>query len=298
MVDASPPPFFKRGLSPAARLAILLPLSVLLLVLDGRTGAMAPVRQALAVLVNPLQHAVNAPVLLAVRVGEFFVAHEALRRENEALREKLLAQAAQTLANEGLVAENARLRALLGAKARLAGEAMVAEILYGERDPFSRRIVIDKGALAGVRPGSPVTDDIGLIGQVTRVYAMASEVTLITDRDQMVPVQSVRNGLRAVVFGNGQDGTLTIPFMPLSADIQPGDRFVTSGIDGIYPPGLPVAVVSKVERSAALPFARVSCLPTAGPQRYRQVLVLTAAEPSGPTPPREIAPSQKHHGRR
>jgi rod shape-determining protein MreC len=286
MIDTTPPPFFKRGLSPLARLAILSFLSITLMVADGYFRYLDPLRQVLSFVVNPLQHAVNAPVRLARDVGEFFVTQGKLRSENEDLKERQLQLAGEMLQYQALEAENAHLRALLQAQKRMPERAQLAEILYSERDPFSRKIFIDRGSFQGVQPGEAVADNLGIVGQVTRVYPVVSEVTLITDKGQTVPVQNLRNGLRAVVYGNGQDGALDVPFMPINADIQPGDQLVTSGIDGIYPPGLPVASVSKVERNAAYPFAKISCVPSAGVDKHRQVLVIAIKAPPIPPKPR------------
>jgi len=285
VIDNTPPPFFKRGLAPLTRLAIFSLLSILLMVLDGHFAYLNPLRQTLAVVINPLQYAVNAPIRLARNVGDFFVAQGTLRMENSDLKENRLQMAGQMLQFQALQAENAYLRGLLKTQQRFPQRVLMAEVLYSERDPFSRKIIIDRGSLHNVKAGEAVADNIGVVGQVTRVYPGVSEVTLITDKDQAVPVQNVRNGLRAVVFGNGQDGMLNVPYMPISSDIQPGDQFVTSGIDGIYPPGLPVAVVAKIERNAAYPFAKISCMPSAGVDRYRQVLVISTLAPPPPAKP-------------
>jgi rod shape-determining protein MreC len=142
--------------------------------------------------------------------------------------------------------------------------------------------------------GQPVVDAAGLVGQVTRVYPWASQVTLITDKDMTVPVQVMRSGVRGVLFGVGSDGTLELRFMPFSADIQTGDKLITSGIDGTYPAGLPVATVHEVERNAAFMFARISARPAAGVNRYRQVLVLNAIAPHPDNPGfEEPAPQRK-----
>jgi rod shape-determining protein MreC len=150
----------------------------------------------------------------------------------------------------------------------------MAEVLYAGRDPFTRRVIIDKGQQGDLKAGQPVIDEIGVLGQVTRVYPWLAEVTLITDKDQVVPVQNLRNGLRAVLAGTGNDGELELKFIPLNADFQNGDQLVTSGIDGVYPPGLPVAAVSNVERNAAYLFARITCKPLAGVSSHAQVLVV------------------------
>ena len=296
-MDTTPPPFFKRGLPPPVRLAIFSGLALLLMVVDGHYHYLNTLRNTLAVVINPLQHTMNVPVRLASQVGSFFVAQGRLKSENADLKEKQLLLAGQMLQYQALQAENAHLRSLLAAQKRYKQKTTLAEILYSGRDPFARKIIIDRGSLHDVKPGQVVADNIGVVGQVTRVNPVVSEVTLITDKDQAVPVQNVRNGLRAVVFGNGQEGTLDVPFMPVNADLQPGDQLVTSGIDGIYPPGLPVAVVSKVERNAAYPFAKISCTPSAGIERQRQVLILSAQQAPIPPRPEEPKPPVKH-GRR
>ena len=180
---------------------------------------------------------------------------------------------------------------------------MPAEILYNGRDPYSRKLVIDKGRGNGVRAGSPVVDELGVIGQVTRSHAMASEVTLLTDKDQAIPVQVVRNGLRAVAFGAGASGMLELRFMATNAEIQNGDRLVTSGIDGTYPPGIPVATVARIERDAAYAFARIVCQPAAGVESGRYVLVLAnearqAPRPEEAGPERDKRPGKARKPRR
>ncbi|MEO1766597.1 rod shape-determining protein MreC [Thiobacter aerophilum] len=292
MTDTTPPPFFKTGLKPATRFAIFALSSVILMLADARFGYLDPLRQVLAVIVNPLQHAVNAPVRLAGQVGAFFVTQGRLRLENDELKEARLRLSGQLMEFQALQAENAHLRALFKARERYGTRVTLAEILYSERDPFARKIIIDRGSLHHVVPGQVVVDEVGVVGQVTRVYPGVSEVTLITDKNQAVPVQNLRNGLRAVVFGSGQDGSLTVPFMPIHADLQPGDQLVTSGLDGIYPPGLPVATVLRVERNAAYPFARITCLPVAGVDRHRQVLVLASLAPAPPPRPQPVEVSR------
>ncbi len=170
---------------------------------------------------------------------------------------------------------HAQLRRLLEARERLPRKSTLAEILYQGRDPFSRKVVLDKGSQQGIRAGQAVIDDIGVIGQVTRAHLLLAEVTLITDKEQRTPVQVVRNGLRAIIYGGGDRGTLDLSYTAANADIQADDVLVTSGIDGTYPAGLPVAKVSRIERDAAYSFAKITCVPTAGTDRNRQVLVLS-----------------------
>jgi len=273
-MEHSPPPFFKRGPTPLVRLLLCSALSVALLISDARYQYLDGIRQAVAIVAYPLQRVAAAPAAMLHRVGEFFVTQSALRNENARLAEQLLQNGAVLQKYRALAAENAHLRELLAMRQRFPESTVVAEVLYSGRDPFTRKIVVDKGSQDDVKAGRPVIDHSGVVGQVTRVYPWLAEVTLITDTGQAVPVQNLRNGLRAVLGGTGSDGQLELKFIPLNADFQNGDELVTSGIDGIYPHGLPVAVVSNVERNAAYLFARITGKPVAGVASHGQVLIL------------------------
>lgn len=290
-MEHTPPPFFSRGPAPLVRLAFFASLSLALLVLDARFRYTENLRSVLALAVYPLQVLATLPVELGERVAGYFTSQAQLREDNAALRAKLLAASRDSQRYESTRAEVDELRRLIGAGERLKLEATPAEILYNGRDPYARKIVIDKGTNQGVRAGSPVIDEAGVIGQVTRAHALASEVTLVTDKDQAIPVQVVRNGLRAVAFGAGSSGMLELRFMATNAEIQNGDRLVTSGIDGTYPAGLPVATVARVERDAAYAFARIVCQPAAGVDSGRYVLVLKS-EPRASPLPEEASPAR------
>ena len=273
-MEHSPPPFFNRGPAPLVRLAFFASLSLALLVLDARFRYTEGLRSVLALAVYPLQSLATVPAALADRVSGYFASQSQLREENAALRAKLLAASQAAQRYEAAQAETGQLRRLVGAAERLPLKATAAEILYNGRDPYSRKIVIDKGSRSGVRAGSPVVDENGVVGQVTRAHVLSSEVTLLTDKQQAIPVQVVRNGLRAVAFGAGSNGMLELRFVAANAEIQNGDKLVTSGIDGTYPPGLPVATVARIERDAAYAFARILCQPAAGVESGAYVLVL------------------------
>ena len=285
-MEYSPPPFFKRGPAPLTRLLLCFLLSVALLISDARYKYLDGIRQAVAVVLYPLERLASAPRALLGRIGQFFITQSALRTENTQLAEQNLRNAATLQKYRALAAENAHLRDLLAARQRFPDGTLFAEVLYTGRDPFTRRIVVDKGSQAGVKAGQPVVDETGVIGQVTRVYPWLAEITLITDKEHAVPVQNLRNGLRAVLGGTGADDRLELKFIPLNADYQNGDQLVTSGIDGVYPPGLPVAEVSNVERNAAFLFAHIVCRPLAGVANYGQVLIVSW-ENNAPQPPAE-----------
>jgi rod shape-determining protein MreC len=284
-MEHSPPPFFKTGPTPLARLLIFSVLSLAFLVADVRFNYLGTLRQVAAVVLYPLQRIAAAPSSIVQRIGDFFVTHGSLRTDNARLTRENFEQGALLQQLKALEAENAQLRNLLAARERLPVALTVAEVLYAARDPFTRKVIIDRGSQHDVRPGQPVVDNRGVVGQVTRVYPWLAEVTLVTDKGQFIPVQNVRNGLRSVVSGTGSDGALELRFVPLQADYQNGDELVTSGIDGVYPAGLPVAKVTNVERSAEQIFARITCVPLGGVAHYNQVLIVSG----GPSlPPRPV----------
>jgi rod shape-determining protein MreC len=286
-MEYSPPPFFKTGPSPLARLLIFSALSLAFLVADNRFNYLASLRQVAAVVVYPLQRVAAAPASIVRRIGDFFTTHGSLREDNARLAREGYENAALLLQLKALQAENAQLRELLDARQRLGIELAAAEVLYAARDPFTRKVVIDRGSQHDVRAGQPVVDNHGLVGQVTRAYPWLAEVTLVTDKGQFVPVQNVRNGLRAVLSGTGSDGALELRFIPLNADFQSGDELVTSGIDGVYPPGLPVARVTNVERRADQIFARITGAPLGGVANHTHVLIVTGSRELPPRPAEE-----------
>lgn len=281
--DHTPPPFFKRGPAPLAMLTLYVALAVSLLVLDAKFHYLDLLRQALAVVTHPLQQLAHAPARGLAQAGEYLQSVDTLHDENQRLKRTRLESAPLMLRLQQLEVENARLRRLLAVRERQSAGGQVAQVLYAARDPFSRRIVVDKGQQDKIAAGLPVVDDAGIVGQVTRVYPFVSEVTLITGKDQAVPVQIVRNGLRSVVFGLG-NGQLELRFMPANADVQEGDVLVTSGLDGVFLPGFPVARVLKVERDSSYSFARIVCVPVAGVENFGEVMILAQREAPPPLP--------------
>jgi rod shape-determining protein MreC len=273
-LDRNPPPLFREGPSALTKLALCAALAVFLMVADARFGITAPARAALAVALHPLQRILLAPVDAWEQLGDYARGMErATAAENLARRQ--LAEQAVTLSRAAqLQAENQRLRALLDLRQAQPVQGLAAEVLYEAADPFSRRIVIDRGSHRGVRAGAPVVNETGVLGQVTRVYPLSAEVTLLTDREAAIPVLNTRTQQRGVAYG-GERGVMELRFMAANADIKSGDALATSGLDGVYPPGLPVAKVVEVERRGDSSFARVSLVPQAQPDGARHVLVLT-----------------------
>jgi len=284
-VIREPPPFFHRGPSPLARLTFFALLAIATMIADHRFGALEAVRLSLSVLVAPLQGLAAAPGAALARVADYFASQDRLLRDNEALQAKLLEYSAAAQQAKLLAAEQQQFLAMTPPRSRFGAEGVIAEVLTYGRNPFVRKLVLDKGLTHGIKAGMPVIDAEGVVGQVTAVGTFTSEVTLLTEKDQSVPVMLVRNGLRAIAVGSGKGGSIDVPFMPVSADIQNGDLFVTSGIDGTYPAGLVVARVAAVEKNAAYVFARITALPAAGVDHHRFVRILTSPRPALPAPP-------------
>jgi rod shape-determining protein MreC len=297
-MEHQPPQFFNRGPAPVVRLGFFVLLSIFLMVLDARFRYAEPLRAALSIAAYPIQQAALAPVAAFTHMKEFFSTQAELREENATLREERLTAAKDLLTLDALKSENDRLRALLGARDRATGDAVLAEIVYAGRDPFSRKVIVDKGANQGLEQGQAVIDADGVLGQVTRVYPLLAEVTLLTQKDHAIPVQLVRNGLRGVLYGSGDGRTLDLRHMPTNAEVKEGDELVTSGLDSIYPAGLPVARIAKVERTAGYSFARIVCDPAAGIDQYRQVLVLSRVGEAVPPPPADEAAKQRGRAKR
>jgi rod shape-determining protein MreC len=288
-LDRTPPPFFKQGPSALSKLMVFSAVALFLMVADIRFKVAEPLRAALATALYPAQWLVRQPVQAAGQAGNYFTSlHTAQQTEGDA-RKRLATQANRALQVEQLALENQRLRELLTMRERISTPATGAQVLYDAADPYSRKVVIDRGQTHGIAAGSPVIDESGVLGQVTRVYPLVSEVTLLIDRDQAIPVLNSRTGVRNVAYGQpGAEGDgLELRFTLANADINQGDLLTTSGVDGVYPPGLPVARVTKVERRAESAFTRIECAPLARVQGALHVLVLAPvgdALPPSPLP--------------
>lgn len=269
------PAFFVRGPSPFARLVFFSALSLTLMATDAKLHYLHAIRLQMVALVHPLQMLANAPSDVYNELDAYFSTHGYLLNESKVLNQRLLNQASALQRLDTLALENNHLRQLLSASEALSQSSMMSEIIHVGRDPFIKKVVINRGAQHAVQAGEAVVDATGVIGQVTRIYPLSSEVTLITDKSLSIPVQVERNGLRAIAFGHGRDNTLDLPYLPTNVDIKRGDKLVTSGIDGVYPAGLAVAIVSDIEITQDSPFARIVCEPTGGVEYHRQVLLVS-----------------------
>lgn len=302
-LDRTPPPFFKQGPSALSKLMVCSALALFLMVADARFHLTKPVRDVVATVLFPIQWVAMRPVLAVRTASEYFTSLSTAVANEEAARRKLAQQSQRANQVEQLASENAQLRRLLGLRERLNAPSLAAEVLYDAADPYTRKVVIDKGMAQGVQLGSPVIDESGVVGQVTRVHPLISEVTLVTDSDQAIPVVNTRTGARGVAYGDATrraSGGLELRYMAANADVQAGDLLTTSGVDGVYPAGIPVAKVSKVERSADSAFARIVCQPQAQVDGARHVMILKSllSEIPARPAPEDTPPAQKRSGRK
>ncbi len=272
-MEYSPPPLFKQGAPARVKLAIFALISLVLLVSDARFGTLTMMRNVIATMLYPAQKLALIPRDAANGIADFFSSNASLQNQIKQLKHEQITNAQLLQQAQQFASENTHLRQLLESRARVPVKSLMSEILYDTKDAFTHKVILDRGTQHGVVPGQPVIDEVGVVGQITRVFPLTSEVTLLTDKDQAIPIQVVRNGLRSVAYGRGQAGLLDLRFVAANADIQVGDILVTSGIDGVYPSGLSVAKVVKVENNTGV-FGRIVCQSLAGMNRHRQLLIL------------------------
>ena len=298
-MDRSPPPFFRQGPSANARLLFFGLLSLGLLIADARFDALGGLRQGIGNVLYPVQRVLLIPRDAIALAGTYMTEITSLRQENAELKRIEALNAKALLQIEQLANENKRLRDLAGARERAAVRSVLSEVLYETRDPFTRKLVLDKGAQQQVSIGQPVIDAKGLVGQVTRVFQFSSEMTLVTDRNMTVPVVLQRTGMRSVAFGGAAPGRLELRYLASRADLREGDLLTTSGLDALYPPGLPVGRIERIERGGDNDFVKVLIAPTAEIQNNHLLVILqvdTSAIPPAP-PVESIDPARKRSRR-
>jgi len=266
-LDRTPPPFFRQGPSALTKLSFCSALAIFLMVADTRLKITQPLRTVVATVLNPFERSLRMPVDGLNGASDYLMGLQRALSSETAARSQLARQAERASRVEQLQAENNRLRALLELRPALTVRSQPAEVLYDAPDPYSRKVILDRGSTQGIALASPVIDEAGVLGQVTRVYPLSSEVTLLTDKEAAIPVLNTRN-----------------------ADVQVGDVLHTSGVDGIYPPGLAVAKVTAVDRKVDTGFARIALAPVASADGVRHVLVLDPIGLQMPPKP-EAAPT-------
>jgi rod shape-determining protein MreC len=296
-LERSAPPIFRQGLSATSKMLLLGLLAVLLMAADHRMQISQPIRSGVALVLSPLQWLSLQPVNAFSALTRYFGNLENAQDAALNFQTRTIAQAQRLQQVEQLSQENALLRQLLDLRAQVAGPAKAVQVLYDTSDPYTQRVVVDRGLLAGIVQGSAVIDTAGVVGQVTRVYPLVSEVTLLTDRAQSIPLMNARTGSRYVAHGDPQTlgGSLDLKFVPAGADMQKGDLLTTSGIDGVYPAGLHVGRIARIDRRVDSSFARVHAEPMAA-ERGRHLLVLLPVKDWPELPKAEAPKAAKDKG--
>ena len=300
-IDRTPPPFFRQGPSALTKLTFCSALALLLMVADTRFHLTQPLRVTVAAALHPIERALLVPVDAFAGGRDYLLGLRAALAHEETAQGELARQSERAMRADQLLQENRRLRALLDLRPGIEVRSQAAQVLYEAADPYSRKVIIDRGSTQGIVVASPVINEAGVLGQVTRVYLSSSEVTLLTDKDAAIPVLNGRTGVRSAAFGGASalGGAMELRFMAGNADVQVDDLLSTSGVDGVYPPGLGVAKVTAVDRKADSGFARVLLAPLALADGVRHVLVLEPLGlqmPARPEPPADAA--SKAAGRR
>jgi len=267
-------PLLLEGPSLGLRLAILAAAALALMVADHRQQYLGVVRGWLSVAAYPVLWAVDAPSSAWRFASETLTTRGSLKEENSRLSAANRELRLRLLRLDALEQENRRLREARASSARVAERSLVAEILRVDLDPFRQRVLVDKGSRDGVFAGQAALDGNGVFGQVTRVGPVSAEIIVISDPDHAIPVQINRTGVRTIAVGQGQTGSLLLPYLPRNADVVEGDLLVSSGLGGVFPPGYPVARVSEVKQDPAEPLLAVSATPLAQLDRDPEVLLV------------------------
>ncbi|MBS0445258.1 MAG: rod shape-determining protein MreC [Proteobacteria bacterium] len=298
-IDRTPPPFFRQGPSALTKLTLFSALAILLMAADTRFALTQPLRAGLAMVLHYPERALLVPVELWQSASDYALGLQHAQADEADAKRTLARQSERALRVDQLELENARLRALLELRPRLTVRSHAAQVLYEAPDVYSRKVVIDRGVTDGIALGSPVVNESGVLGQVTRIYPLSAEVTLLVDKDAAIPVLNTRTQARGAAFGSAAlpGGGMELRFMAGNADVQVGDVLTTSGVDGVYPPGLPVAKVVSVDRKLEAGFARITLAPSSSPDGVRDVLVLDPLGQQMPArpepPPDEVKPAGK-----
>jgi rod shape-determining protein MreC len=261
-----------------ARLMLYGLLAVVLMAMDQRGHYVPRIRGMALYLVEPVYHVVEWPARAARNVFGQFQSRRSLRHDNEALKRQLLSQQGALQRFAALVEENRRLRSLIEGAEGQTFEFQYAELVGVDLDPFSHKVVVNRGALDGVQSGQAVIDGAGVMGQVEDIRPHFSTIRLISDPNHALPVQINRTGLRTVAFGSGETGVLRMSGIPRQADVREGDLVVTSGLGNRFPGGYPVAVISRINRQEGQAFVLVEAMPLAALDRGREVLLIRTPE--------------------
>jgi rod shape-determining protein MreC len=266
-------------------------LSVVLMFYDRRGGWLDTARYGMQAAVYPLQLAVNSPSAAWRWLQESFTTREALQKEVDTLRNQLRDQQLLTLRQAALESENATLRGLTTALPDVIEKRLIGEVINVEVSTLRQRLLVNRGGNSGVYKAQPVITGDGVLGQVFRIGPFSSEIILITDSEHALPVQVLRSGVRSIALGTGRATALELPYVPQNYDVKVGDVLVTSGLDGVFPFGLPVGRITRVDRDPTQPLAQIFAAPMARIESDREVLFVWArpGHPAAPATPEALA---------
>lgn len=280
---------FSANMAGTLRLVVYLAIASLLMVLDHRGQWLPKVRYGAAIVVEPIYHLAGLPAsgLHAARVA--FADRKRLTEENKQLRVDLLLANARLNHMAAVSRQNQRLKKLLDTRRQLGMNVQLARVIDIDLGAFSHRLMLNVGTRQGIQVGQAVIDAHGIMGQVIQVLPNTCTAMLITDPDHAIPVTDTRTGMRTVAYGSHASGQLTLPTIPVSADVRVGDQLVSSGLGGRFPPGFPVATVTHVEPQISGMFLVARAKPAADLDRSDEVLLLRdLAPPVGPPPPASV----------
>ena len=265
---------FNKGPSLLSKLLLLIFISIIVMGIDFRFHYLKDIRQFTNIFTKPLHTILNLPNDLYDFTTEYFSNQSRLIHENEVLKLNIDSLKADLQRFDFINQENDQLRNLLDVKNTHKFKTEAVSIIYSRFDPFNQKVMIDGGQNKNFQAGQPVIDALGLVGQISSVFPETSEVVLLIDKKMSVPIQIQRNGLRAITSGNGQNETISLPYLPNSVDVIKGDILKTSGIDTIYPEGIIVAEVLEIINDPKLPFAKIICKPMSEIRNHSHVLVV------------------------
>lgn len=279
-------PLFAGTAAGTLRLIFYLALAMVLMVLDHRNGWLWRLRYATAIVVDPVYRLASLPADGMHALGVAFADRRMLTEQNQRLREDLLLANAKLNRMAAVAEQNARLKELLDTQRSLELHVQLARVIGVDMGAYRHRMMINLGARDGIKAGQPVIDARGVVGQIVDVLPNSATVMLVTDPDHALPVVIQRTGLRTVAYGSRNGDQLTLPNIPMAADVHEGDKLLTSGLGGRFPQGFPVGEIHSVGPAATGMFLEAHALPSADLDRTDEVLVLhDLAEPAGPPPP-------------
>lgn len=283
-------PLFAGTAAGTLRLIFYLALAMVLMVLDHRNGWLWRLRYATAIVVEPIYRLASLPADGFHAASVAFADRRMLTEQNQRLREDLLLANAKLNRMAAVAEQNQRLKELLDTQHSLELHVQLARVIGVDMGAYRHRIMINLGARDGIKTGQPVIDAHGVVGQIVDVLPNSSMVMLVTDPDHAVPVVIQRSGLRTIAYGSRNGQQLTLPNVPMAADVHAGDKLLTSGLGGRFPQGFPVGEISNVGPAPSGMFLEAHAEPSADLDRVDEVLVLhDLAESAGPPPPAQPA---------